>query len=168
VRIQYAQLTAAKVSNPRFREKCGNSPDISRGISQLGMCKFESSEVSQAVRQSERTPLILAESPANGGLLRISNQSPGSDFGHSQREIADSLQRAFEKLPFSGGCAWRQGFDLHCAAGLAMQSAILLPGRRQIWNFESDLRRGAAYVGWPSAESASVDRRSTVNPSATL
>jgi hypothetical protein len=33
-----------------FKEKCGNSPDISKGISQLGMYKFESSQVSQAVQ----------------------------------------------------------------------------------------------------------------------
>ncbi len=53
VRIQYPQLTAAKVSNRKFRGKCGNFLDISKGISQSGMCKFESSEVSQAVRQLE-------------------------------------------------------------------------------------------------------------------
>jgi hypothetical protein len=47
VQIEYAQLTAAKVSNPKFRGKRGNSPDISKGISQSGMCRFESSEVSQ-------------------------------------------------------------------------------------------------------------------------
>src|SRR5437868_10239576 len=32
-----------------FEEKCGNSPDISKGFSQSGMSKFESSHVSQAV-----------------------------------------------------------------------------------------------------------------------
>jgi hypothetical protein len=53
VRIQNAQLTAAKVSNPGFRGKARNSPDISKGISQSGMCKFESSDVSQAVSQLE-------------------------------------------------------------------------------------------------------------------
>jgi hypothetical protein len=50
VRIRDIQLPAAKVSNPNFAEKSGNSPDISKGISQSGMCKFESSQVSQAVR----------------------------------------------------------------------------------------------------------------------
>ena len=53
VRIQNAQLTAAKVSNPGFRGKARNSPDISKGISQSGMCKFESSDVSRAVSQLE-------------------------------------------------------------------------------------------------------------------
>jgi hypothetical protein len=51
VRIEYAQLTAAKVSNPKFRRKRGNSPDISKGISQSGMCKFESSEVNVSLQQ---------------------------------------------------------------------------------------------------------------------
>src|ERR1700733_16091185 len=51
--------------------------------------RFESSRPSQAVRRSEKLSLILAERPANGGLLRIGHQSPGSDFGHSRSEIAD-------------------------------------------------------------------------------
>jgi hypothetical protein len=62
VRIQYPQLTAAKVSNPKFRGKCGNFLDISKGISQSGMCKFESSEVSQAFRRLAR----LAKKSENG------------------------------------------------------------------------------------------------------
>jgi hypothetical protein len=37
-----------KSPTPNFEEKCGNSSDISKGISQSGMCKFESSEVSHA------------------------------------------------------------------------------------------------------------------------
>jgi hypothetical protein len=46
-----------KSLTPDFEEKCGNSPDISKGISQLGICKFESSEVSQAVEAArEITP----------------------------------------------------------------------------------------------------------------
>jgi hypothetical protein len=53
VRIRNAQLLAAKVSNPRFRGKVRNSPDISKGIFELGMCEFESSQVSQAFRISE-------------------------------------------------------------------------------------------------------------------
>jgi hypothetical protein len=69
VRIRDTQLPAAKVSNPDFEEKCGNSPDISKGISQSGMCKFESSRVSQAVGLFENWPVTIAEKPANGGLL---------------------------------------------------------------------------------------------------
>jgi hypothetical protein len=33
------------------------------------MCKFESSQVSQAVQRSERPSQICAQKPANGGLL---------------------------------------------------------------------------------------------------
>jgi hypothetical protein len=43
-------LQLQKSPTPDFEEKCGNSPDISKGIFQLGMCKFESSRPSQAVR----------------------------------------------------------------------------------------------------------------------
>src|ERR1700682_4587429 len=46
-------LQLQKSPTPNFEEKCGNSSDISKGISQSGMCKFESSEVSQAVTQLE-------------------------------------------------------------------------------------------------------------------
>src|SRR5664279_2192714 len=57
-----------------------------------GMREFESSHSSQAVRRLEKLSLILAERPANGELLRIGHQSPGSDFGHSRSEVADSLR----------------------------------------------------------------------------
>lgn len=50
---QMLSLQLQKSPTPDFEEKCGNSADVSKGISQLGMCKFESSEVSQAVRVSE-------------------------------------------------------------------------------------------------------------------
>jgi hypothetical protein len=46
-------LQLQKSPTPNFEEKCGNSPDISKGISQSGMCKSESSQVSQAVTQPE-------------------------------------------------------------------------------------------------------------------
>ena len=55
VRIRDAQLTAAEVSSRRFRGKCGNSSDISKGISQSGMSKFESSQVSQAFWRTDLT-----------------------------------------------------------------------------------------------------------------
>ena len=71
--------------------------------------RFESSRPSQPVRRSEKMSPILAEMPANGGLLRTSRQSLGSDFGHSRSEIANSLRRTFEKLPFLGDCGRRPG-----------------------------------------------------------
>jgi hypothetical protein len=78
----------------------GNSVDISKAFLEVGISKFESSRVSQPVRRSEKLPLILAERPANGGLLHICGQSPDSDFGHSQSKIADSLRRTLGKFPF--------------------------------------------------------------------
>jgi hypothetical protein len=38
-------LQLQKSPTPDFEEKCGNSPDISKGIFQSGMSKFESSQV---------------------------------------------------------------------------------------------------------------------------
>src|ERR1700724_3572200 len=73
------------------------------------MRRFESSRPAQTVWRSEIGLMILAETPANGGLLRIGPESLGSHFRHSQTEIADSLGRSFEKLPFSGDCARRLG-----------------------------------------------------------
>jgi hypothetical protein len=55
-------LQLQKSPTPDFEEKCGISADISKGISQLGMCKFESSEVSQAVWCFARLP----KNSANG------------------------------------------------------------------------------------------------------
>jgi hypothetical protein len=57
-----------KSPTPNFEEKCGNSPDISKGISQSGMCKFESSQVSQAVRRSWNRLRTIAEKAAIGGF----------------------------------------------------------------------------------------------------
>jgi len=37
-----------EVSGPNFLENVPNSPDLSKGIFKAGMCKFESSQVSQA------------------------------------------------------------------------------------------------------------------------
>jgi hypothetical protein len=103
------QLSAAKVSNPKFGEKVRNSPDISKGIFHLGICKFESSQVSQPVRRPETLPSTMPQRPANGGLLRIGYRSPGSGIGVSGSEIADSLRRIFEIFPFSGDWGRRPG-----------------------------------------------------------
>jgi hypothetical protein len=74
--------------------------------------------------------LILAERPANGGLLRIGHQSPGSDFGHSRSEIADSLRRTFEKLPFLGNCGRRRGSI--CTAWPSLQwNVVKCPAHHQ-------------------------------------
>src|ERR1700694_612789 len=105
----FYNLQLQKSPSRVFGQNSGNSADISKAFFEMGISKFESSQVSQAVRRSEKLSLILAERPANGGLLRIGHQSPGSDFGHSRSEMADSLRRTFEKLPFLGDCGRRRG-----------------------------------------------------------
>jgi len=77
----------------------------------LGICEFESSEVSQPVRRLETLPSITSEMPANGGILRVGYQSPCSEIGLSGREIADSLRLLFEIFPFSGRQRPETGFD---------------------------------------------------------
>jgi hypothetical protein len=99
------------------------------------MRRFESSRPSQAVRRSEKAPLILAERPANGGLLRISHRSPGSDFGHSQSETANSLWRTFEKFPFLGDCGRRPGSICTDWPSLQCNSPNSPPWRPAIWEF---------------------------------
>ena len=69
-----------KSPTPNFEGKCGNSPDISKGVFQSGMCKFESSQVSQPVPPSEIGSPIRGERPANGGLLQFSGRSPYTRF----------------------------------------------------------------------------------------
>jgi hypothetical protein len=73
------------------------------------MRKFESSRPSQPVRCPEILPSAIQERPANGGLLRIGNRSPGSEFGHFRLGIADSLRPIFEIFPFSGDRSRRPG-----------------------------------------------------------
>jgi hypothetical protein len=76
---------------------------------------------------------IFAEKPANGGLLRINYQSPGSDFRHSQSGIADSLQRKFEKLPFLGDCDRRPGSIRTVWPSLRCSSPNSPPGPPTSW-----------------------------------
>jgi hypothetical protein len=71
--------------------------------------RFESFRPSQAVPPQRKVSLILAERPANGGLLRVSHRSPGSDFGRFNGGIADSLRQTSGKFPFLGDCRRRQG-----------------------------------------------------------
>jgi hypothetical protein len=103
VRIQNAQLTAAKVSNPGFRGKAGIPPDISKGISQSGMCEFESSEVSQALGRSARLPKKREIGPEMPAYAR-SISSPNSQFGNLGAPIAESLQPRPRIFPFCRDC----------------------------------------------------------------
>jgi hypothetical protein len=73
------------------------------------MSEFESSVVSQAVRLSGRPSLVIAEMPANGGLLRIGRRSPRSGISHFWPGTADSLRPIFEIFPFLGDRDRRPG-----------------------------------------------------------
>jgi hypothetical protein len=108
VHIQDAQLPAAKVSNPRFRGKARNSPDISKGISRSGMCKFESSEVSQAFRRSARLPRKGENGPGMPAFAR-SASSPGSRIGNRRTPIGESLRPHPRLFPFCRDCRQRPG-----------------------------------------------------------
>jgi hypothetical protein len=106
VRIQYDQLSAAKVSNPEFRGKRGNSPDISKGIFQSGMWEFDPFVVSQAVLFSENfLPSMRKARQLKAFLIEDSLQSHMFEiFGPRTPE---SLHPNSRKLPFSGDLRWR-------------------------------------------------------------
>ena len=72
-------LQLQKSPTPDFEEKCGNSPDISKGISQTGMWEFDPSEVSQPVRQPKIDYTQIAESLQNTGFLALLARSPSSE-----------------------------------------------------------------------------------------
>ena len=105
----FHNLQLQKSPSRVFGQNSGNSADISKAFFEMGIWKFESSQVSQAVRRLETLPSVMPEIPANGGLLRIGYRSPGSEIGHGGAQIADSLRRIFGIFPFSGDSGWRLG-----------------------------------------------------------
>jgi hypothetical protein len=106
-------LQLQKSPTPDFEEKCGNSPDISKGISQMGMCKFESSEVSHAFQRSARLskrPGKGPEIPAFRALALVSGlplrRSRGGNPGKSPAVSA--------KIPVLRRLSAETRFDQHC------------------------------------------------------
>ena len=73
-----------KSPDPNLPQNSGKKPDISKGIFENGMWKFDSFKVSQTVRQLEIATSEIPEMPANCGLLQISVPSLSSQFGQSQ------------------------------------------------------------------------------------
>jgi hypothetical protein len=85
-----------------------NSSDISKGIFALGICEFESSQVSQPVTQLEIVSIFRSKTPYLIGFLRINNKSIVSDKGQLWREFVESLQARPHQFPFLGDFEQRQ------------------------------------------------------------
>jgi hypothetical protein len=92
-----------------FGQNSGNSPDISKAFFEMGIWKFESSQVSQPVWLLGKLRLKTREKPADGGLLLSIGQSPGSKFGALQAQIAESLRTNIQIFPFLGDRRRRPG-----------------------------------------------------------
>jgi hypothetical protein len=129
--LQYSQILA----NPR------------RDRVRSGMREFESSNPSQSVRNSEKMSLLSAEKPANGGLLRIRHQSPGSGLRHFLTKIAGSLRRTFAKFPFLGDggrrlgsicTAWPSWRCLRARAGRCIRSPVSSCADVAAYGFKAD------------------------------
>jgi hypothetical protein len=67
--------------------------------------------------------------PANGGLLRIGHQSPGSIFDRFQGENAESLWPHAGLFPFAGDPGWRLGSILTAWRSRQYHRLILCPAR---------------------------------------
>ncbi len=105
----FHNLQLQKSPSRVFGQNSGNSADISKAFFEMGISKFESSQVSQAVWRSEKMSLILVERPANGGLFQFSEPSPASRFRQRRGEIAKSLWPHAEIFPFLGDGVRRLG-----------------------------------------------------------
>jgi hypothetical protein len=96
-----------EVSGPNFLENVRNSPDISKGIFKAGMCKFESSQVSQAFLFSENF-LSLMRKARQMRAFFIADSLQRLVFKLFAPRTAESLQPNPRKLPFSGDSPWRR------------------------------------------------------------
>jgi hypothetical protein len=76
-RMRSLQLQKSPTAD--FEKNCGNSPDISKGFPQLGMFKFESSQVSQAIPKAAIQPLKRMKSLL---LARFRNIAPVSELSN--------------------------------------------------------------------------------------
>src|ERR1700722_3604710 len=98
-RMRSLQLQKSPTAD--FEQKCGNSSDISKGIPQLGMCKFESSQVSQAVRVSENFVFWMRKARQTRAFL-IASTLWRPTFELFGPKNPKSLQPNPRKLPISG------------------------------------------------------------------
>jgi hypothetical protein len=86
-------LQLQKSPNRIFGQNSGNSVDISKAFFQMGIWKFESSQVSQAVRLAGNPSLIVEEMPANSGLFQFSERSPGSRGGAKLPKVSGHMPK---------------------------------------------------------------------------
>jgi hypothetical protein len=106
-------LQLQKSPPPNLEEKCGNSPDISKGISRMGMCKFESSQGSQAVPEAEIDTLKREKSPLLAGF---GNFVPVSELPNwrTRRPFREKSPATTANIPVFGRLSLETRFDLHC------------------------------------------------------
>ena len=104
-------LQLQKSPTPDFEEKCGNSPDISKGISQSGMCKFESSQVSQPVTASEELAVWMAERPTIGGFCDLVGRLQNSRVYRIRRQLCGKSPPATADIPVFGRLSLETRFD---------------------------------------------------------
>ena len=122
-------LKLQKSPIPNLEEKCGNFPDISKGISQTGMCKFESSMVSQTVWRLKISPLAPAPPPSGRRSSNEIKARPWRAFANRlsvsgprncplrERNRRKSPDTAANILVFRRR-APETKFDRHCVAGI--------------------------------------------------
>ena len=118
---------------------------------------------SQAVRLSGKPSLVIAEMPANGGLLRIGRRSPRSGISHFWPGTADSLRPIFEIFPFLGDRDRRPGSI--CTAWSLWQSSS---GTSQLISHKIGVTQNAVLVGKcmkfglaePERQASAMPRRS--------
>jgi hypothetical protein len=86
---------------------------------------------SQAVRRPDEWFLIIAEKPANGGLLQSADRLQTPDLtgygAQSTKVSGDSL-----KYPFFERWRLETGFDLHCVVELAVECSNSPPEAGQL------------------------------------
>ena len=124
-----------KSPTPNFEEKCGNSTDISKGSFRSGMCKFESSQVSQPVPVAKRLPPKRPERPTISGLLQFKGRSPRSRMSKLRVEVAESLRPPARIFPFSRDWSRRLGSIITVWRSTQSHLDLFLPPPRGNWEY---------------------------------
>lgn len=114
------QLTAARVSKVNFREKTGNSADISEGHSQTGMFEFEPSEVSQPLAQPEGVGTHPSKLPHFIGLLRVCTQVSSLPKIATLARICRKSPAQTAEIPVFVETIGGDWFDHHWTVGVAV------------------------------------------------